>query len=89
MRFVRRSSKTMRSNPSPRCTLNSSRQSSTSSAIPSSFVQSPHSLISPTHSDVETVITASRVIDQGQYDNIAPQSDAILLRPTNVILLRR
>ena len=39
----------------PRCTPNSSRQSSTSSAIPSSFAQSPHSLISPTHSDVETV----------------------------------
>jgi len=55
-------SKSEDSNPSRRCTLNSSRQSSTSSAIPSSFAQSPHSLISPIHSDVETVSGGGAVV---------------------------
>ena len=43
-RFAKNSSKTMRSNPSPRCSLNPGRQSSTTSVIPSSFARSPHSL---------------------------------------------
>src|SRR5262245_23005740 len=52
MKFAKKSSKTMRSNPCTRYTQSSRKPFSTSNAIPSSSAPSPPSPISSTHSDV-------------------------------------
>src|SRR5262249_4311244 len=56
MKSAKKSSRTTRLNPWMPCALSSGRQSSISSAIPNCSALSPPSPISPTHSDVETVL---------------------------------
>src|SRR5262245_37545726 len=59
MKSAKKSSRTTRLNPWMPCALSSGRQSSISSAIPNWSALSPPSPISPTHSDVETVLGAT------------------------------
>src|SRR5262249_41881880 len=59
MKSAKKSSRTTRLNPWMPCALSSGRQSSISSAIPNWSALSPPSPISPTHSDVETVLEVS------------------------------
>src|SRR5215468_4553814 len=59
MRFVKKSSKTTRSNPWTRSTASSKRRLSTSNAIPRSSNPSHPSPISPSHCDMELVYEVS------------------------------
>src|SRR5215471_13595892 len=73
MKFVKKSSKTTRSNPWTRSTASSKRRLSTSSAIPRSSNPSHPSPISPSHCDMELVLNHQNNTSQSDEQPTLPR----------------
>src|SRR5215475_9828523 len=88
MRFVKKSSKTTRSNPWTRSTASSKRRLSTSSAIPRSSNPSHPSHISQSHCDMELVLHGSAPLvasePESQRAPVAPSAPCPSSVPANV-----
>src|SRR5262249_5925986 len=89
MRFVKKSSKTTRSNPWTRSTASSKRRLSTSSAIPRSSNPSHPSPISQSHCDMELVLHRAQVLMEQAPGYYQPEQLAFVLKNLGDVYLRR